>query len=699
MRFGKALPLVFCLLILLISTGLICDDPEEVSIDRVDGGYLYDSSFAAAPDGSLWMVGVQARSIVAYHDTGPGVETYDVALSGSGPDVAVDANGFVHIAYFDVEQNRLGYITNLGGDWETAFPDDTPSIAYHPAIAVDDTGVAHIAYQGEDNHLRIATNRSGDWEWTVVDPTADIREMISIAVDTSGNAHLCYSDVDVFYYSVDVLNYSTEASGTWTTEQVYDYGGVSMGHNSIAIGPGGQVKIAFQEDLELLYAEKNAGVWTTSVLDRNVIGFYSISYPSLKIDDLGHAHVAYALGYLPSAKVYPTYTISYITDASGVWEKEPDIGESSTEELELVLDPSGKPIVGYRCLNGYNQIKVIAKEPSGWVEELLADGEFLGIYTGIAVGPNNKLHAVYKDHRNDLLVLARLEPTGWEYETVARASDYPEARPAIALDSSGAIHIAFWNAFPTEFIYATNSSGAWVMTTLEPGAHRIENPELSIDGDGAIHIAYPSRDANDDTVFKYATNASGSWVTEEAVPAGEAFQYFDFTLGPDGTPYLSFCNGHYTGPLVLAVRETTGWSQGFIHRNNGQCYSNEIAVDQSGTVHAISTSHTGAELYYSEKPGRFWRHTTFVLPGLVEHVDLAINSAGGLHIVYFDRTANELIYRSYLQGQWNTAPIDNIGTIPRIALDSLGSVHLGYTGNSSHGALWHASFPQGFVGF
>jgi hypothetical protein len=695
MRSNNVLPIVFCLLIFLVSTGLICDDLEGVTIERIDGGYPYYSSFAAAPDGSVWMVAAQARSIVAFHYSVPGLESFDVALTGGNPDVAVDTDGFVHIAYYDTKEYRLGYITNLGGGWETTFPDDTDSMGYHPAIALDDSGAVFVAYQGPDLHLRIATNRSGDWEWTVIDPTSLTGEKVSIAIDSSGKIHLCHSDGDVLYYS-------TDASGAWVTQQVVVFSEIISGLNSIAVGPSDEVRIAYQEDNELWYAENNSGIWTTSLLDTSTTHMIvPILHPSLKIDDLGHAHIAYAEGFLPSAWVPPDYSISYLTDASGAWVGESDFITTNVSEIELLLNPSQKPVIGYRGLDGNLHIDFAVREPSGWENTPVEEFRQLAKTATVAVGPNDQVYAVYVAVSDDAMLFARLEATGWETETIGPAVGYSEPGPSLALDSQGAAHIAFWDYDTSwDLVYATNRSGSWVRAVVDTGWDNKPGPELRIDDNDTVHIAYPTYDGNGEGL-KYATNGSGAWVVEQAVPEPDVYPDFDFALGPDGRPHLSYCYQSNSGRLAHAVRDTAGWSQGFVRLTPGLCYSNSIAVDPAGSVHLIAGFEKGDVLYHSQKPGLLWKHTLIATPSNFRNTDLSIDSAGALHVVYHDWDEGSLVYLSNALGQWISALIDEgnpyagHGEYPSMALDGRGSVHLIYRGSS---ALWYATFEQGFAG-
>jgi hypothetical protein len=75
--------------------------------------------------------------------------------------------------------------------------------------------------------------------------------------------------------------------------------------------------------------------------------------------------------------------------------------------------------------------------------------------------------------------------------TVDAAGDTGWA-PSLALDSGGAVHVAYRDYGDQEgdLWYATNESGAWVLTTVDAAGDTGWGPSLALDSGGAVHIAY-----------------------------------------------------------------------------------------------------------------------------------------------------------------------------------------------------------------
>jgi len=163
-------------------------------------------------------------------------ETVGVAAGlGSYVSLAVDRHGRAHLAVYRKEVEDLVYLTNRGGEWRSetidafaapatkAFGDDS----VYPAIAVDATGHAFIAYTRDDTQVVFATNRSGQWtrETIYTNPYWQLTEK-AVAVDANGRAHLAVSHYRLlwdppYYQAFGKLQYLTEENGAWESREIY----------------------------------------------------------------------------------------------------------------------------------------------------------------------------------------------------------------------------------------------------------------------------------------------------------------------------------------------------------------------------------------------------------------------------------------------------------------------------------------------
>jgi len=70
-------------------------------------------------------------------------------------------------------------------------------------------------------------------------------------------------------------------------------------------------------------------------------------------------------------------------------------------------------------------------------------------------------------------------------------------------------------------------------------ADAIGGPAIGLDSSGKAHVAYLS---NKDRIVKYATNASGAWESTEVDPVGSKKTDFDLGLavGPAGHVHIAY---------------------------------------------------------------------------------------------------------------------------------------------------------------
>lgn len=114
--------------------------------------------------------------------------------------IAIDASGCPHIVYgASGMASRLMHATNAGGTWATeVIHEGTGGDAgYANSVAIQPvTGRIHVAYYDAMNQdLRYARkDPGGGWVLRLVDSTGDVGRYASLAVDGSGVVHIAYRD-------------------------------------------------------------------------------------------------------------------------------------------------------------------------------------------------------------------------------------------------------------------------------------------------------------------------------------------------------------------------------------------------------------------------------------------------------------------------------------------------------------------------
>jgi len=185
--------------------------------------------------------------------------------------LALDSAGVPHVAYDRASDLSIQYATRAaGGAWTS---DTVQSATYFASfsLAIDASDHPHVVYHRvTDQTIVHATNASGSWVRAVAassvapDPSVYLAGTGSpqCAVDSLGHVHVVFAASPPFL----TVRHATDASGTWTTEDVAP--GLEP---SIAIDAADRPHAAFSAGIgyggHLGYAVRDAGGWTSSIVD------------------------------------------------------------------------------------------------------------------------------------------------------------------------------------------------------------------------------------------------------------------------------------------------------------------------------------------------------------------------------------------------------------------------------------------------
>ena len=278
---------------------------------------------------------------IAYYDVGRGALKYASRVGGtwitSVLDVssdrvghycslALDANDQPSISYYDAQNLSLRFATLVNDTWlyETVdgagnaaeteqaldradrtskapvISQDVPNVGHYSSLALDRTGVPHIAYQDITHaDLKYAVKQGGEWLTETLDAAGDVGEYTSIQLDAAGHAQISYYDLQ-----------------------------------------NGALKFATQKD----------GQWSTEVVDQaGDVGAYS----SLRLDALGAPHISY----LDARQ----QTLKYATEQNGVWIMETlDASGATGRNTSLALDRDGAPVIAYTARMNRGSFRMVS---------------------------------------------------------------------------------------------------------------------------------------------------------------------------------------------------------------------------------------------------------------------------------------------------------------------------------------------------
>jgi len=336
----------------------------------------------------------------------------------------LDTADHVHIAYYDVTDQRINYATNASGSWMhevvatgLAFSSEFRSVL---SIAADSTGAVHIGYHDSTNEeIRHATNASGSWIISAVDSLADSPPWgvsTGIAVDSTHKVHMVYpSEVG--------LKYASNVSGSWQTSTIDP---ALTPRASIDVDKDDKVHISYNYFDTLMYASNASGTWETEIVAGPYI-YLTGTYNSIAVDSSNHAHISYEV--MGREGIGPfRVDLAYATDAPGSWGSTlVDGGEDYVYVgyyNSIAVDSTGAVHVSYIRLSGdtFGPLKYATNRNGTWKSSEIRSGLFLedARDTSIAIDSSDRAHICYYDPDEGDLKYVMISPsTGGAWGTAS----------------------------------------------------------------------------------------------------------------------------------------------------------------------------------------------------------------------------------------------------------------------------------------
>jgi hypothetical protein len=138
--------------------------------------------------------------------------------------------------------------------------------------------------------------------------------------------------------------------------------------------------------------------------------------------------------------------------------------------------------------------------------------------TGIKVAPNGHIHTVYSDRANSRIRYAVSTDNGasWTVSTaITGVSFHPtvlDAQPSIDVDNANNVHISFYDHTDESLYYARLVGAEWQKELVASDGINGQYSSIKVDSSGTIHISYFNGNKAD-LMYAYKTSG-GSWVRQ-----------------------------------------------------------------------------------------------------------------------------------------------------------------------------------------
>ncbi len=420
-------------------------------------------------------------------------------------------------------------------------------------------------------------------------------------------------------------------------------------HNSIAIDSSNKVHISFHDTEDLEYATKTCGFWYTEIAAPRCRAVYT----SIAVDSRGVAHIGFQKN---DGNTDEPHNLGYSVNLSGQW-------------MRTTVDFAGS----------------------------------VGEVSSMAIDLNNKAHISYFDHTNDAFKYATNSTGAWTSEMLDNGIGaipyvYFAQDTSLAVDSKNKVHISYFSYTESALKYATNTSGSWIITTLDAGSGckyggicAGRHNSIAIDSEDKVHISYQKGNISNYSLH-YATNVSGQWVIETVDDPNvvNATSIAIDSLDRAHIGYQRFYEMH-------AVKISGSWIKEKVDIAGGYGDDSSIAIDSSDSVHiSYMTKYYGntrSSLKYATNVSGSW--VTRTLQGNISArhrgTSLAVDSSDKVHISYYDDSVYNLKYATNVSGSWEINEVDRYGwntadpgAYSSLALDSSDRVHISYFDGGSY---------------
>ncbi len=518
---------------------------------------------------------------------------------GRGTSLAIDANGYKHVTYFDDTNYVLKYATDASGSWVNITLNTT---TYHQqssssSIVIDSGGVLHVAYSGASGNLTYATCSStctsnASWTFVEIDDSGSASGSPSLAIDSNNTMHISYIEYNAGT-TPETLKYATcsascTTASSWSNITV-DNSFNTANHADIAIDSNDGLHISYFKQTYsnpgYYYATCTSSCNATSSWNTLGLGWGAglsgLNPTSIVVDSNDVVH--FASSYFSGSSGGNGFSIrscsASCTTGSWAWSSS-QVDTSSAYftigYISIVVDSNDGLHIAYG-IHGQNVDSALhyascssscpsgSSSTSSWsITEI--DGTVEAGTISIAIGPNDGVGIVYQDTTNDNIRDVSIDSSA----NVYGYSVSPDLPAGLSLD------IATGEISGTPTALSTNTT--YTITVRNSGGTNTTTITIVVN-DQVPTIAYSPNDldltnntASSDLPLSPTITGSGtitSWAISPSVPSGLVFSASTGVLS--GTP---------TELLTRSMFTITGTNTG----GTATAYINITIVDEVPTI-------------------------------------------------------------------------------------------------------------------
>jgi hypothetical protein len=645
--------------------------------------------------------------------------------SGNQSDLAVDANGDMHIVYVNPTSGLMHSVNNTAPESLVA------GTLSNPVVAIDGDDTMHVCYVDDAFNIMYLNKLAGG-SWTVPAGLASVGGAkgghLSLKADGAGGLHLAYYSNDGKSNDFGYLHYTARsAAGSWLADEVIPP--ISQSNNygeyaSLVVDQDNNISIGYYDGKrsKLCVAQKMTPAIraTPEPAYFGNIQLGAAATELVTVANMGQSDLTLAGPPALSGVDAGEFTIMANTCTAGLTIAPGAAGCAVTVQLA----PTSPGTKSASLVIGSNDPVIPAKavELRG-VSYGPADSFTITSSVGVGgtISPDG---SVTVDGGDNLVFTITPDPGFLVGGVVVNGTAVGALRSYefIEVDADQTIAVSFIPVVPVAL---------WEITEVDDlsGLDTGKYCSIANDDAGKLYVGYLDTSDTAAPLLKYVTNADGSWSTPEQVPmpnvtnAGTATVYT-----PNGPRIMAYSDD---GAGSLKYQAARRWADGswelqdiaggfFDPPANTMPQPPLASIDETTFTGATQyggftfISYTdGDNLWYANERDMYYYPFEAANPvaGAGKQSDLVLDSLGDIHIVYYNPNGT-LIYGTNTTPQASSFEesvlVNATVSDPGIAIDSQDTLHVSYVQNGRvmylNGALvdgvrvWAAPYDLGPCG-
>jgi hypothetical protein len=282
-------------------------------------------------------------------------------------------------------------------------------------------------------------------------------------------------------------------------------------------------------------------------------------FGDLALDQNGHPHLTYLI--LPDPATGDGQMLYYAHRTAETWISQPVTDAVWSTYSALALDDAGLPHIVYHTGDAAGHAIMYSHwTGSAWAAQRVDSSSDAGLALALAVDSSGRPHVAYFGPPSAGLTYARWTGSAWERRAVDPTAQYSLD---MALDSDGNPRLAYYDGLNQRLKYAQWTGSAWDILTLADAGDGW-GTSLALDADDNPHIGYVHLGAHQ---VRHAQRVDGVWTFQVVDHAPPISWQVALALDPAGYPHLGY--GEYWAnatvkyayalpPLTLDKRATPG---------------------------------------------------------------------------------------------------------------------------------------------